>query len=57
MTEQLSHGFFILAAYGVTAVVVGGLFAWLLVTGRARRARIESLNMRADVQEAGSRNG
>lgn len=43
MTEQLSHGVFILGSYGVTALVVGGLLCWLIFTGRQRRARIDVL--------------
>ena len=46
MTEQLSHGFFIVMSYGVTVAVVGGLIVWLVLTGRQRRSRIAALSVR-----------
>ncbi len=48
MTEQLSHDIYILASYGVTALVVAGLFGWLVITGRQRRTRIDVLNVKPD---------
>lgn len=43
MTEQLSHGFFIWASYGVTIGVIGSLILWLTLTGRSRRVQIATL--------------
>lgn len=42
--DGLSHMHFVILSYGLTALVVGALFLWLVVTGRTRSARIEALS-------------
>lgn len=41
--ETLSHEMFVGLSYGVTGVVFVGLVAWVLMTGRRRRAEIARL--------------
>lgn len=41
-----AHGGFILAAYAVTIVVLGGLFAWIVRDGRAQKRRLKDLEAR-----------
>ncbi|MEL7544228.1 MAG: heme exporter protein CcmD [Pseudomonadota bacterium] len=48
----MSHEMFVGLSYGVTGVVFAGLIAWVVVTGRRRRAEIARLEA-----EGRSRNG
>ena len=41
-----NHAGFILASYGLTILVVAGLFAWVIVDGRAQRRRFAELEAR-----------
>ncbi|GLK70769.1 heme exporter protein CcmD [Ancylobacter dichloromethanicus] len=40
------HGFFILACYGVSALVLGALALWIIVDGRLVRRQLEELEAR-----------
>ncbi len=45
----MTHAFYILAAYGLTAIVVLSLIAWTFLDGRARRrelAKLEATGLR-----------
>ena len=42
----MSHFGFITTAYVLTALVIGGLIAWVLLDGRALRHRIAELEAR-----------
>lgn len=46
MGEVTGHGGFILAAYLVTAAVLAGLFAWIILDGRAQKRRLADLEAR-----------
>ena len=39
----MDHAFFIWTSYGVSAVTVIALFAWIMVTSRSARAHVEAL--------------
>jgi heme exporter protein D len=41
-----AHAGFILAAYLLTAVVLGGVFLWIILDGRAQRRRLADLEAR-----------
>ena len=41
-----NHAGFILAAYGLTALVIAGLAVWIVVDGRARRRELADLEAR-----------
>jgi heme exporter protein D len=40
------HGGFILAAYAVTAVILAGMFLWIILDGRAQKRRLAELEAR-----------
>lgn len=40
------HGFFIIACYGVSALVLGALTLWIVVDGRIVRRRLDALDAR-----------
>lgn len=40
---MLTHGQFVFAAYGVTALTMAALVAWVLLDGRARRGELAEL--------------
>jgi heme exporter protein D len=42
----MSHAGFIAAAYLATALVLAGLFVWILFDGRAQRRRLADLEAR-----------
>lgn len=45
----MTHALYVAAAYGVTAVALGGLLLWILVDGRNRKrelARLEAEGVR-----------
>lgn len=46
MIDLGNHAGFIVAAYGLAVVVVGGLFAWVILDGRAQRRRLADLEAR-----------
>ncbi len=46
MIAEGTHAGFILAAYAVTAVVLVGIFAWIVLDGRSQRRRIADLEAR-----------
>ena len=46
MIDLGNHAGFILAAYGLAAVVVAALFVWVVVDGRAQRRRLADLEAR-----------
>ena len=46
MIEGNAHAGFILAAYLLTAVVLVGMIAWIVIDGRAQRRRIADLEAR-----------
>jgi heme exporter protein D len=46
MGEVTGHSGFILAAYLVTAAVLAGLFAWIILDGRAQKRRLADLEAR-----------
>jgi heme exporter protein D len=46
MIEGGAHAGFILAAYLLTAVVLVGMIAWIVIDGRAQRRRIADLEAR-----------
>ena len=46
MIEPGSHEGFIVAAYALTAVVLVGMVIWIILDGRAQRARLEELESR-----------
>ncbi|MGI9405619.1 MAG: heme exporter protein CcmD [Hyphomicrobiaceae bacterium] len=39
----MSHTGFVALSYGLTVLVIGLLFGWILLTGRARRAQLDRL--------------
>ncbi|MCE1235413.1 MAG: heme exporter protein CcmD [Hyphomicrobiales bacterium] len=41
-----NHAGFILASYGLSILVVVGLFAWVILDGRAQRRRLAELEAR-----------
>ncbi len=41
--ESLSHTDYVWLSYSLSAVVIAGLFCWIVVTGRRRRAQLEFL--------------
>jgi len=41
-----NHAGFILASYGLSILVVVGLFAWVVIDGRAQRRRLAELEAR-----------
>ncbi len=52
------HGFFILACYGVSALVLGALALWIVLDGRAVRRRLDELEARGvRRRSAGRENG
>lgn len=40
------HGFFILACYGVSVLVLGALALWIFADGRMVRRRLEEMDAR-----------
>ena len=46
MIAEGAHAGFILAAYAVTAVVLVGMVAWIVLDGRSQRRRIADLESR-----------
>ncbi len=44
MIDLGRHAFFILASYGVTLVLLGGLAAWVLADHRARARELAALD-------------
>ncbi|WP_428031051.1 heme exporter protein CcmD [Ancylobacter sp.] len=40
------HGFFILACYGMSALVLGALALWIVIDGRLVRRRLDELELR-----------
>lgn len=52
------HGFFILAGYGVSALVLGALALWVMLDGRTVRRRLDELEARGvRRRSAGRENG
>ena len=48
MIAEGAHAGFILAAYAVTAAVLVGVVAWVVLDGRRQRRRIADLEARGD---------
>jgi heme exporter protein D len=42
----MDHPWFVVAAYGISAIVIAGLILWALLDGRARRRDIAELEKR-----------
>lgn len=40
---MLSHEFFVISSYAATAIVILGLFSWIVLDGRARQAELVRL--------------
>ncbi|MCX5494822.1 heme exporter protein CcmD [Kaistia dalseonensis] len=52
-----THAGFILAAYGLTVLIVLGLVAWILLDGRAQRRRLRDLEARGVRRRSAARGG
>jgi len=50
-----NHAGFILASYGLTILVVAGLFAWVILDGRAQARRLAELEARGVHRRAQNR--
>jgi heme exporter protein D len=46
MPELTTHGGFILTAYLVTAIVLVGVFLWIVLDGRSQQRRLADLEAR-----------
>ena len=54
------HGWYVTAAYGITALVLAGLIAWILLDQRGRRrdlAALEAAGVRRRSDKAGRDDG
>lgn len=40
---MLSHAFFVISSYAVTAIVILGMTSWIILDGRARKAELVRL--------------
>ncbi len=55
MIAEGAHLGFIVAAYAVTAVVLVGIVAWIVVDGRSQRRRIADLEARGVRRRSGGK--
>lgn len=46
MIWELKNGGYILAAYGLTLLIVGALIAWIVLDGRRQRQHLKELEAR-----------
>ncbi|SHF57890.1 heme exporter protein D [Kaistia soli DSM 19436] len=51
------HAGYIIGAYGLAALIVFGVVAWVLVDGRAQRRRLKELEARGIRRRSAARRG
>lgn len=51
------HAAFILAAYGATALVLGGLVVWVMIDHRRRKAELAALEARGATRRSARAGG